>query len=220
MTDGEKNIAIEFLMGVLGQATTYFPDGFYNRLSLTPKRNYAYPTVIVGMTLASGMEIEFSAEMDGYRTEGRIEFGHHLDHTLSKVMDYDQKTIEITVAKDKEPRKIAADLLRRFLPEYTKLYVELTSRRDRDRAYRIKKDANVQQLSLIVNVEARGGQGQDDDKEREILLVGAGAGRAYGNGQVMGDSVNLNLNNLSLSEAEHVLKYLSSGAGRLFDRPV
>lgn len=196
------------------------PAGYYKDVKIAARPQYAYPTVVIVMTMPHGSEIEFMAQMDGWQKDGRISFEQSLDKQRADHLPYNHVRHEITVAKDKDPKKIAGDLLRRFLPAYVDFYLDLTAKRDRSRGWRIQKDANVRRLTNIPHVTGGGGQGQDDDKTREIYLRGAGEGRAYGSGQVMTDSVNLTLNNLSLDEAEYILKYVSSGVGRLFDRPV
>jgi hypothetical protein len=212
MNDKEKAEITEELEGLVAVATTYFPQGFYSTLSIKPASSYYHqPTVIVGMTLPHGTQIKFSVTVDPYQLD-RVKVQEHLHETLTRHLSYNHTRREITFARDKDRKKIANDILKRFLVDYVDFYVDLVQQRERSREYYRKVDDNTDLLARSnVNVTRSLKRGEDETERRTLDIRGAAENKVYGRGDVSSDSVNLTLNNLSIELAEQVLKLVTSG---------
>ena len=95
---------------------------------------------------------------------------------------------------------IGREIVKRYLPKYLPALAEARAQRDADQAYKDKRHATLQRLVKETGDTRTVAVGD----ERAYLRIG----EAYGNADSYGDSVNLNLHSLTLTQAEAIIKLL------------
>jgi hypothetical protein len=115
------------------------------------------------------------------------------------------KPLHITVARNRPPEKIAAEITRRFLPWYTAAYAEQAERAARYNASRNRQqEVTVELAALLGDGAARRMQGNPNQIYASGLTVDV-----HGNG----DSVSIELRYKSLKVAKAVLRALVKADG-------
>jgi len=113
----------------------------------------------------------------------------------------------IGINGNRPPAKIAADIERRFLPEYREVLAKVKELKAKRDAYKGKVGQNVKELLAVCN-------GKPNRADNSFYIPFDG-GSAYGDVEVYDDSVNLKLSSIPLPLAKQILKLVAEAKAKV-----
>jgi hypothetical protein len=118
-----------------------------------------------------------------------------------------ETTPSITCDADKAPDKIAADIVRRFLPDYRAMLAKCIERRDNHEAYIRNVNGLAAELAGIMGTRSRG-DAYHGPTQRRADLPGSLGG--YGHVECSSDSASFEIHSLPAAQARKLAAFLKT----------
>jgi hypothetical protein len=117
---------------------------------------------------------------------------------------------EITISASRSPEALAKDIVRRFIPDYIKLWDDFQNRVKADLDYHQGQDATLERLAVAGGVKVESIKCFADRNGRGRISGGLFGG-VWGEVEAYPDSVTLKLHSLSVEQAEKIIALLAEG---------